>query len=126
MNWFRWACEGCEARDYHIASLKEELRLRESVINSLQEQINHLTEHQKDTIDHLTGRNRITTVQQNIEPSLHSVPRRNTIQSRITRAEQAESKPELTAQRRKEYDHRIAGLLQPEIEVLDNEVRTTN
>lgn len=64
--------------------------------------------------------------QQAVDKDLHSIQRGNSIQSRIRRAESANAKPELSEQRRKEFEDRIESLLKepeakPEIEVIDEE-----
>ena len=110
------ACSGCIARDYHIASLKEELRDARATNDLLHNDISEL-------LKHVTGMNRVQA-----QPSgeVHSVSRtRNSIQSRIARAEAADRKEslELTEQRRKEYDERISTLMKPEIEVEENAVQ---
>ena len=118
---FEWLfsdkCAACEARDYHIASLKEELRARDAVIETLEAQIDSYTTNQNDIIKHITGMSRL----QNAQPSeLTSVPRKSSMGSRIQRAEQAEKNDALNVQRRKEYNERVEKLINPEIELIEN------
>src|SRR5258708_3902237 len=100
-------CLACEARDYTIMLLKEQLHARDEENEILHNQIEHLVDGQYDIIKHITGMNR---VQSNTgQPSeLHSIQRKSGgIQERIKRAEQAEKDPVLMTQRKKEYEDRI-------------------
>lgn len=111
-------CAGCIARDYHIASLKEELRKRNGMVDVLEGQIDSYTNNQNEIIKHITGMNRVVPGQQ---PSpLTSVPRKGGMGSRIAHAE-AEDRLKagpLIEQRRKEYNERISSL-SPEIELVE-------
>jgi hypothetical protein len=114
-------CTGCKARDYHIASLKEELH----ALREMYEKETGL--NRQDTtelIRHVTGMNRQAVPNQGQQ--LHSVPRiGNTIASRIRAAERADKKEAepLIAQRKKAYDDRIAALIRPETEVVTDAVQ---
>lgn len=110
-------CKSCLARDYHIASLKEEIHSRDALIESLRDQLAADRIDQQRIIEHITGMNRIAV---NQEPGqLHSIHPRSGIQSRIRRAEQADAEEAevLSAQRKREYNERVANLMKPETEV---------
>lgn len=111
-------CKGCIADQYHIASLKEEIHSRDALIESLRDQLAADRIDQQRIIEHITGMNRIANTSQPSE--LHSISRGHGIQSRIRRAEQADATEAetLSAQRRREYDERVANLMKPEIEVI--------
>ncbi len=109
-------CEGCVARDNHIASLKQEMHeLREYCNRELQ--VRHDDLH--DIVKHITGMNRIVPTQPSGQ--LHSVPRNTGIQGRVARAEAADRRDAepLAAQRKKEYDDRIRELI-PETEIKED------
>lgn len=106
-------CKGCEARDFTIAILKEQLHYKDEFISRIENQ-------QGNLIGHLTGQNRAAGVVPN-QGQLHSIPRQSNIGSRIARAEASERDPVLAAQRKKEYEDRIESLMnaKPEIEVVE-------
>lgn len=111
-------CLGCEARDYTIAILKEQLSNREFKITEIETRNDQLNGNIRARLDFATGMNRIAIPQQ--EQQLHSMPRHGGIQSRIARAEAAERAPDEMARRRKDYEDRISALEKPEIEVMEN------
>lgn len=112
-------CTSCEARDMHIASLKEELRGRDALIESLRDGLNSDRINQQLIIEHVTGMNR--AVGNNNPAELHSIHPRSGIQSRIRRAEQADAEEAgaLIAKRKRAYDERIESLNKPELELVE-------
>jgi len=116
-------CNACVAKNDHIESLKEELRLRENVINSQRDEIKELTNKQSEMLAHVTGMNRV----QGITREQVTLPRTDSsIGRRIRDAEKHQSRPELVASRKAEYDKRIADILgQPEIQVMEDEIPET-
>lgn len=113
-------CSGCVAREYHIASLKEELRYyREHFDNEVR--VHH--DDMNDIIKHITGMNRAQTQPAN-ESNLRSINRAShTIGARIARAEKIdrEENEAVIAARKKEYESRIASLLVPSETVVEEQ-----
>lgn len=82
-----------------------------------------LTVHEQeksDLIKHLTGQNRNTHPTGETAAKLTSVPRQAGIRDRIRHAEQVTAAPEMSAQRRAEYDKRISDLLRPETTIVED------
>jgi len=114
-------CRGCEARDLHIESLREECHRRDEIINSLRELISGELSTKDELIDYFSGKTRAS--QAIPQPgTMHSIPRSSGIRGKIARAEAVdrEEATAITAQRRREYDERIAKLERPETEIVEN------
>lgn len=109
-------CSACIARDYHIASLKEELRYYREHFNN-EVRVHH--DDMNDIVKHVTGMNRAQVAP--VETgNLRSINRaNNTIGARIARAEKLDREENEAAivARKKEFDARIASLLKPETEI---------
>lgn len=110
-------CAACEARDYTIAILKEELVRKENKIQEIEMRNDRLNLDIRNRLDFVTGLNRVTAPAPNNE--MHSIPRRGGIQDRIARAEAAERAPEMVAKRRADFEARISTLEKPETEVVE-------
>jgi hypothetical protein len=98
-------CAACTARDLHIASLKEELRAADRRTEDLMLRLTALPPPALPAAAPVS--------------QLRTIPRQQGIASRIRRAERLdreEAEP-LVAQRKKEYEARIADLIRPEVEV---------
>lgn len=110
-------CAACQARDYTIAILKEEIhKLR----NFYEAEVHQQHDDMQNIVKHITGMNRTANTPVT-SGQLHSVPRQGGIQNRIARAEAAdrEKAGPIIEQRRKEFEARIAELEpKPETEVM--------
>lgn len=107
-------CNGCTARDYHIASLKEQLRDRDAHIELLSEQISRMHEDSNDVIRHITGMNRVFNQTQDRE--VRSVNRSSSgMGARIAHAEAAsrEKAETVNVQRHNDFNRRIDELENP-------------
>lgn len=100
----RKVCEGCIARDYHILTLKEELRTKDAQLAS----INQLYFNSSNKlIEHLTG------IDKAARPAVNSVPLAQSGSSLRERLRQAELKDaeqnrlDSDKRQRKEYNDRI-------------------
>lgn len=114
-------CEGCIAKDYFIAFLKEDLHKKDLLINEL---YNDSHGDMKEILGHVTGMNRIQTA--GGDNKVTSIDRRQfTMAGRIAHAEKVdkEAAGQLTAQRKKEYDERITSLLKPSTEVTEEPIK---
>lgn len=103
-------CAGCAARDYMLAILREQLHQKDQKIQEIEMRNDNLNQDIRNRLDFISGMNR------NTQPvalgGQHSLPRNFGIGGRIARAEAAdrENAAQITAERQKEYQNRIADL----------------
>lgn len=117
------ACEGCIARDYTIAILKEELHSKDGKIQEVEMRNDNLNSDIRRRLDFISGMNRALPNQnQAVGSNLTSVPRKGSMGDRIAHAERVdrEGAQVISAQRKKEYEERIAAMERPETELVDN------
>ena len=119
-------CESCKAKDYHIATLKEQIHMRDNWIADQQRRVDEVFERMSQLVGHYSGLNRANQIANNPEkPTLTSMPRRTSVQDRIRMAERESADPALTAERRKQYDKRIEEIMnltpKPEIVVEESD-----